>query len=109
MKDFRASRLLIDDCRDETNVGCELDIIARNYWTGIEALKLRVWDILYLDHDLNSFDSSGSVEYTGYSVMCFLEEHPIHLPKKIICVSSNPAGRARIEMVIKKLYGELNG
>ena len=107
MKEGRPTRLMIDDMRDETHVKCELDVIARNYWTGIEALKLRVWDILFLDHDLSSFMQGGAKEKTGYNIMCFLEEHPEHLPKKIICISSNPAGRERIEQVIMKLYGEL--
>ena len=104
MKDTRPTRLMIDDMRDETHVNCELDVIARNYWTGIEQLKLRQWDVLFLDHDLSSFMQAGPKEWTGYDVMCYLEENPQHLPKKIICISSNPAGRARIEQVIEKLY-----
>lgn len=104
MKEGRPSRLMIDDTRDETNVGCELDLIARNYWTGIEALKSRVWDILYLDHDLSSFMQGGAKEKTGYHVMCFLEENKQYLPKKIICISANPVGRKNIEDVIERLY-----
>lgn len=107
MKEGRPTRLMIDDMRDETHVKCELDVIARNYWTGIEALKLRKWDILFLDHDLSSFMQGGAKEKTGYHVMCFLEENPEYLPGKIICISSNPAGRANIERVVEKLYGQV--
>ena len=101
---YNPNRLLIDDVRNEYNVGCSLGAIARNYWTGVECLRIKTWDIVYLDHDLHSYDESGR-EWTGYHVMCFLEENPQFLPKDIICVSSNPSGRARIEQVIEKLYG----
>ncbi len=101
----RPSRLLIDDTRSETSpeVNCELDVIARNYWTGIHCLVVKKWDVVYLDHDLHSFDANGK-EWTGYDIMTFLEENVIHIPNKIICVSSNPVGRARIQNLIKKLY-----
>lgn len=95
---------MIDDTRDETNVGCALDVIARNYWSGLWALTSQKWELLYLDHDLHSYDEVGR-EWTGYDIMCFLEAHPEHRPERILCISSNPAGRARIEVVIEKLYG----
>ena len=98
-------RLLIDDTRDETHVSCALHMIARNYFAGITALTCGIkWEILYLDHDLHTYDDD-SREWTGYDIMLFLENNPQFLPKKIICVSSNPPGRARIEQVIEKLYG----
>jgi hypothetical protein len=100
--------LMIDDTRDELDVSCRLDLIARNFWAGRDALKLMgPWDLLYLDHDLNSFSNdapNGSSEWTGYDIMRFLEENPQFLPGNIRCISSNPPGRQRIEMVIKKLY-----
>lgn len=93
--------LLIDDMRD-----IKADIIARTYEEGIKALKEDgPFSVLYLDHDLASYDENGN-EKTGYHVMCFLEEFPEYLPEKIICVSSNPAGMKRIHSVIEKLYGE---
>ncbi len=107
----RPTRLLIDDVRGETNVKCELDIIARNYWTGLECLKLRKWDILYLDHDLSSFetDHMGKMtnEKTGYDIICWLERNLDFLPERVYCVSTNPAGRKRIEQVLMKLYGKV--
>jgi len=110
--------LLIDDMRDMNTlvamwVGkdykdkqgeCLLDT-RRNFQQGIKSLKYGgPWDLLFLDHDLASFDKDGK-EKTGYDVMCFLEANPEFLPKKIICVSSNPVGRRRIQVVIDKLYG----
>lgn len=98
--------LLIDDVRDESHTNCELHTIARNYFSGIAALTSGIkWDTLFLDHDLSTFDDDGK-EWTGYDIMCFLEINPQFLPNKIVCVSSNPSGRARIEQVIKKLYVE---
>ncbi len=83
--------LTIDDCRNFDGM------IARNYEMGILALeKAGPWDLLYIDHDLGLGKS-------GYDVMCWLEKNPQYAPKKIICVSSNPPGRKRIEFVIKKI------
>lgn len=100
--------LLIDDTREESapNIKRRLDLIARNYWTGIDSLtKMGPWDLLLLDHDLSSYDPADSrIEYTGYSIMCFLEANPEFLPKRIEIVSSNPVGRKRMQMVIDKLY-----
>lgn len=91
--------LLIDDIR--TIEGCR---IARNYFTGLHLLRNQKWDELLLDHDLGPESTVRGVEFTGYNVMCWLEEHLEHLPKKITCISANPVGRKRIEQVIKKLY-----
>lgn len=99
--------LLIDDTRDESspNIKRSLDLIARNYWSGIDALtKMGPWQTLLLDHDLNSFDETGTTEYTGYTIVSFLEKHPEFLPKEIILVTSNPAGRLRMQAVLDKLY-----
>ena len=91
--------LLIDDIRN-----ISADIVARDYFEGIKALEDNPpFEILYLDHDLASFDDAGK-EKTGYDIMCWLEEHPEKLPKKIEIVSSNPVGRQNIQRVIDKLY-----
>lgn len=89
--------LLIDDMRD-----IEADIVARTYDEGIQALKTQgPFKTLYLDHDLGD----GQVpERTGYTVMCWLEEHPEYLPGEIILVTSNPVGRKNMQAVILKLY-----
>ena len=97
--------LLIDDTRDETNVKRRVDLIARNYWSGILALeKLGPWDLVFLDHDLNTFYPDGK-ELTGYDIVKFLEQNPHLLPADVQLVSSNPPGRARMGQVLSKLYG----
>lgn len=83
--------LLIDDMRN-----IKADDIARTYQEGIEFLSKNKYSHLWLDHDLGE-------EKTGYDIMCWLEEHQENLPDKIICISSNPVGRERINVVIKKL------
>lgn len=91
--------LLIDDMRN-----LKADKVARTYQEGIEALEREEWDILLLDHDLGCFDNNGR-EWTGYDILCWLEDHPEYLPScNIRIVSSNPAGRIRMEAVINKLY-----
>lgn len=117
MKQIR--KLLIDDTRDEASpeVLMAVDCIARNYWEGIRQLTLNgPWDLLLLDHDLHSYDEKQK-EWTGYDIACLLEEltqngHLNLVPKEIRCVSSNPEGKRRIEVVllnIKEMRKEQNG
>lgn len=70
-------------------------VIARTYTMGIHLLQLFKWDILYLDHDLGG-------PKTGYDVIAYIEEcvhlgSPSICPTEMICVSSNPSGKKRIE------------
>lgn len=99
--------LLIDDERTIEGV----TKVARTFDEGIRALLEGNWDLLYLDHDLSDFVGSdlvrkpeGKTEWTGYDVMCWLEQFSVHLPKSIVIVSSNPSGAQRIGLVIQKLY-----
>lgn len=87
--------LLIDDMRDIVG----MTKVARTFEQGIEALKEGNWDILYLDHDLGQPEPKN-----GYKIMCWLEEHPEFLPKKIILVTSNPVGRQKMQAVLDRLY-----
>lgn len=119
-------RLLIDDCRNECDLRMRFNVIARDYWEGVKCLFFYgYWDEVYLDHDLESFEKPGdaSTEKTGYDIIKQLElslhdamdQYPgmskqdvmerKGMPKKIVCVSSNPAGRANIEAVVKRMYG----
>jgi len=91
-------QLLIDDVRT-----MPVDKIVRTYDEGIQALQENKWDIVWLDHDLGCFKDGK--EYTGYTILCWLEENPRFLPRSIRLITSNPVGRARMQMVIDKLYG----
>ena len=99
--------LLIDDLREvefvNKNWNVNVTDVARTFAEGINALKAGNVDTLLLDHDLASFDEEGN-ELTGYKIMIFLEEHPEYLPKRILLVTSNPVGRAKMQTVIDKLF-----
>lgn len=87
--------LLIDDVRD-LKVATK---VARTFESGLEALKEGGWDELYIDHDLGTTDP----QKTGYDLMCWLEQNPSFVPKKIRCISANAVGAARIQYLINKL------
>ena len=57
---------------------------------------------LSLDHDLGE-------DKTGYDVICWIEEQCYNnkfvLPYEILIHSANPVGRANIQRVIDRLYG----
>ncbi|MCK5016829.1 MAG: hypothetical protein KAS32_07120 [Candidatus Peribacteraceae bacterium] len=94
MTDFKM--LTIDDIR--TIPGTHH---VRTYEDAIKALQKETWDVVYLDHDLNV----ECVGKTGYDIMCWIEQHPEHLPKRIELITMNPSGRIRMQQVIDKLYG----
>lgn len=72
------------------------------------------YDFASLDHDLapehypwSEVNPEAYVEATGYSVVCWLEEHPEFWPERRVCVhSANPAGRARMIQVVRAHYGK---
>ncbi len=57
---------------------------------------------MLLDHDLGCFKDGR--EWTGYDVLCFLEEHTEYLPGKIQLVTANASARPKMQQVINKLY-----
>lgn len=88
------------------------------YWLQLMTVEHKQVVVLSLDHDLGDIhkESNGLItqyshhEKTGYDVICWIEEQAhtysaFILPKKILCHSANPSGRANIERVIRKLYG----
>ena len=89
--------LLIDDQRN-----LPADRVARTYKDGIEALREQHWDLLYLDHDLGDFSGVEGRELIGYDVACWLEENPQFLPDRIEIVTSNPAGRRKIQLALER-------
>ena len=95
--------LLIDDLRTGA-----VDKTVRNYADGIAALAEQHWDVVYLDHDLGDFSGPDGRELTGYSIACWLEEHPQHMPGRIEIVSSNPTGRGNIMRALAKFYPPWN-
>jgi len=102
--------LLIDDEREAPHIksmyGVDVTKIARSYSEGIEDLKQGGWDVLLLDHDLNSYPDG--VEKTGTDIMKFLQENPQLLPQSIIFVTMNPGGRRRMEGILSDIKKQLS-
>lgn len=109
-------KLWLDDYRDPYIILSECDWL----WikTAEEAVRLlKTGRILEasLDHDLTEAQMIkggylGKIyedgQKSGYDVVCWLEQHPEFWPPNGVKVhSANPAGRARMEQVIKKHYG----
>lgn len=101
--------LLIDDLRPvsvvKDNGKSAFITVARTYADAINALADQPpFDEIYLDHDLGCFGADGR-EYTGYDVICWLEQNPDKIPKKFTLVTSNPVGRQRMQQVIDRMQG----
>lgn len=94
--------LLIDDQREAPHIksmyGVDVTRVAKSYDEGIRALQEGGWDVLLLDHDLNSYPDG--VEKTGSDIMKFLQENQNLLPQSIIFVTMNPGGRRRMQGIL---------
>lgn len=77
--------------------------------TAIAALQTGRYTFASLDHDLSEAATMGMAdakEKTGYTVVCWLEEHPEFWPKDGVKVHSmNPVGARRMREVIEAHYG----
>lgn len=75
----------------------------------IAVLQAGIVTFASLDHDLSEMAAIGQPakgEKTGYTVVCWLEEHPDCWPVDGVRVHSmNPAGRERMLTVIRRHYG----
>ena len=91
--------LFVDDCREWYD-GTKGWIVVRTYDEAIQALQTHEFKHVSLDHDLGLGKS-------GYDVICWIEKENFEvgftIPPSIVCHSSNPVGRKRIEQVITKL------
>ena len=91
--------LAIDDLRDIPGADC----VARTAQEGIKQLQENgPWDLLYLDHDLASYDETGK-EITGYDILCWLEQNTEFMPRKITLVSANPVGTEKMQAAINSI------
>lgn len=102
-------KFLIDDEKMYLPDGTDPDIIARNFLAGAFLLsQFLEKDELYIDHDLGDEDP----DRTGYALLKIMEKEvalyragggQVHIPRKIICVSNNPAGRSNINAAIASI------
>lgn len=117
-------KLWLDDIRDPLHYGKADWLWVKTAADAIEAFKLFPTEAS-LDHDLGlpscmkcRISASSPEEYseilqlgcphgeeTGYTVACWLEEHPEFWPIGGVKVhSANPAGRKRMQQVIDRHY-----
>lgn len=89
--------LLIDDVRN-----IPADKVARTYWEAIEALEDEIWDLVYLDHDLNSFDENGK-EFTGKDICTWLQANQQAHPRRVILVTMNYWGGKDMLAILNRL------
>ncbi len=105
----RCNTLWLDDIREPAKHGYIGATWVKTYEHCIKALATGLYDFASLDHDLSEDATMGRAskdEKTGYSVICWLEEHPEFWPENGIKVHSmNPVGAARMRQVIEAHYG----
>lgn len=101
------ANLWLDDVRQPWKFGKLGWEWCKNYEQAVALLKTGKVQKASLDHDLDPWATIGEKphEKTGYDVLCWLEQHPQYLPPEGITVHSfNPAGRARMEKLVDRLY-----
>ena len=89
------------------------DIIAKDYDSGIDALKNNgPWDLLYLDHDYkpqHAKDPLGDHKDNGTAVCKWLAKNPQYCPRREVnIVSTNPIGTIRMGNILMNLYADVN-
>jgi CheY-like chemotaxis protein len=66
----------------------------------ITLLATKMWDCLFLDHDLGDQVMVESGPGTGYEVASWLEQHQDHMPDKVILHTFNPDGLERMQQAL---------
>lgn len=95
-------KLFVDDERDFPD-GWD---IARNYEDAITLLKLVDYAEISLDHDIASYDATGK-EWTGYDILCVLEQYRMVYNKKIPYIFVHTANAA-VAAMMQKVADKLN-
>lgn len=103
--------LFLDDVRQPWKHGFLGAEWAKTAEEAIALLRTGKVEFASLDHDLSEMASIGMPqegELTGYTVVCFLEQHPEYWPPHGVRVHSfNPAGKDRMLSVIREHYGRI--
>lgn len=96
----------LDDLRDPAKHGYIGWVWVKTADEAIALLKTGRVQRASLDHDLTMEQTLGqhSAEPTGYTVVCWMEEHGVWPPEGTKVHSMNPAGRARMQVVIDRAY-----
>lgn len=99
-------KLWLDDLRDPNHHGHIGWTWVKTAEEAIAALQTGTVEEASLDHDLTVEQTLGrfSDEPTGYTVVCWMEEHNVWPPGGTRVHSMNPVGRARMQTVINHAY-----
>jgi hypothetical protein len=97
--------LWLDDLRDPNDHGHIGWVWVKTAQEAIDLLETGNVIQASLDHDLTIAQTLGKNdnEPTGYTVVCWMEEHNVWPREGVKCHSMNPSGRQRIEIVIRKM------
>jgi len=87
--------LFVDDNKKPEWYGLDSSTmhIATSFEEAISLIKKNSYSIIYLDHDLGSIESDGSILLQRYIIL------KNELPQKVYCISWNPIGIERIRLV----------
>jgi len=77
-------------------------VIVETATDAIQELSKKVWDYLFLDHDLGGEQMVASGPGTGYEVAVWLEQYPDKQPENIIIHSFNPTGALKMKQALPK-------
>ena len=100
-------KLWLDDIRDPKLFGALGFTWAKTADEAIEHLKTGKVTFASLDHDLSVAATLGNWQHevTGYHVVEWMEQNDVWPPAGVAVHSMNPAGRQRMEFVIRRKYG----
>jgi hypothetical protein len=99
-------KLWLDDIREPWRFGCVGWEWAKTVEEAIALLETGLVTEADLDHDLSEKATLGdwSGELTGYTVVCWMEEHDCWPIDGVKVHSQNPVGRERMQRVINRHY-----
>ena|ERR1035438_5469195 len=102
--------LWLDDIRPPWKHGFLGAEWAKTAREAIELLSTGRVEYASLDHDLSEAATMGTPapgEMTGYTVVCWMEEHDIWPALGVRVHSMNPAGKAKMIAAIQRKYGRV--
>lgn len=105
-------KLWLDDIRDPWRYGCVGWEWARDADEAIDCLETGRVTEISLDHDLSTAATMGTPaadEKTGYTVVCWMEEHNVWPCDGVWVHSMNPVGSRRMLDVIAKCFNGPQG
>lgn len=72
--------------------------------TPIDGRIWKMFNVLFLDHDLGGEQNVPSGPGTGYEVAQWLVDHPDKIPGQVIVHSMNPVGNSNIVQLISRVF-----